>query len=114
MKISFATRCALVITAIAAATGSFGCTLSPDAPSSHDEEVLGGKVTQPIVNGTAATSYTWLSGRGYIRTTKAPLADPAKSCLSWLGGNMPPSGTSSNSAATGDLTAWATAGAPNN
>lgn len=58
MKISFATRSAFVMTAIAAATGSFGCAQSGDAPSPHDEEVLGEKVAQPIVNGTAATSYT--------------------------------------------------------
>ena len=63
---------------------------------------------------TAAKSYTWLSTRGYISVTKAPLADPAKSCLSWLGGNMPPSGAGSNTAATTALTAWAAAGAPNN
>jgi hypothetical protein len=63
---------------------------------------------------TASKGYTWLTGKGYIRASKAPLADPAQSCLSWLGGSMPPSGPSSNSAATADLTAWAAAGAPNN
>lgn len=57
MKISFATRTAFVIAAIAAATGSFGCAQSADSPSPHDEEVLGEKVAQPIVNGTAATAY---------------------------------------------------------
>lgn len=58
MKICFATRSAFVIAAIAAGTGSFGCAPSTDAPSSQDQEVLGEKVSQPIVNGTAATSYT--------------------------------------------------------
>jgi hypothetical protein len=57
MKISFATRSAFVIAAIAAGIGSFGCAPS-DAPSPQDPEVLGEKVAQPIVNGTAATSYT--------------------------------------------------------
>jgi hypothetical protein len=58
MKISFATRSAFVMTAIAAAIGSFGCAQPGDATSPHDDEVLGEKVAQPIVNGTAATSYT--------------------------------------------------------
>ena len=64
--------------------------------------------------GTAAGGYTWLKGKGYITASSAPLADPAQSCLSWLGGNMPPSGPSSNAAATAALTSWAAAGALNN
>ncbi|MEA2747635.1 MAG: hypothetical protein QOI41_1778, partial [Myxococcales bacterium] len=39
-------------------TGSFGCAQSGDAPSPQDQEVLGEKVAQPIVNGSPATSYT--------------------------------------------------------
>jgi len=46
-----------VIAVIAAGTGSFGCA-EADGPSPQDAEVLGEKVAQPIVNGTAATSYT--------------------------------------------------------
>ena len=64
--------------------------------------------------GTATGGYSWLAGKGYITATKAPLADPAQSCLSWLGGNMPPSGATSNAAASSALVAWAAAGAPNN
>jgi hypothetical protein len=63
---------------------------------------------------SASKGYTWLTGKGYIRATNAPLADPNQSCLSWLGGNMPPTGPSSNSAASADLATWAAAGAPNN
>jgi hypothetical protein len=63
---------------------------------------------------TKSGAYTWLKGRGYITATNAPLADPQQSVLSWLGGNMPPSGSTSNAAAVSDLTAWAGAGAPNN
>jgi hypothetical protein len=63
---------------------------------------------------TPSAAYTWLKGRGYITATNAPLADPSGSCLSWYGGNMPPSGPSSNAAAKADLTSWAAAGAPNN
>ena len=64
--------------------------------------------------GTASGAYTWLKGRGYIRATNAPLADPTQSCLTWLGGNMPPGGAGSNTAATTALTTWAASGAPNN
>ena len=64
--------------------------------------------------GTASGAYSWLKGKGYITTSNAPLADPNQSVLSWLGGNMPPSGPSSNSAATAALNSWAAAGAPNN
>ncbi|MDB5218837.1 MAG: hypothetical protein JWO86_6764, partial [Myxococcaceae bacterium] len=58
MKICFATRSAFVLAAIAAATGSFGCAQPGDSPSPQDEEVLGDKVAQPIVNGSPATAYT--------------------------------------------------------
>jgi hypothetical protein len=61
-----------------------------------------------------ANAYSWLKGKGYIAATNAPLADPSQSVLSWLGGNMPPSGTSSNAKASSDLTAWAAAGAADN
>jgi hypothetical protein len=58
MKICFAPRSAFVLAAIAAATGSYGCAQPGDAPSSQDEEVLGEKVAQPIVNGAPANAYT--------------------------------------------------------
>ncbi len=63
---------------------------------------------------SASKAYTWLKGKGYISGTSSALADPNQSCLSWLGGNMPPNGPSSNSAATSALSAWAAAGALNN
>jgi hypothetical protein len=61
-----------------------------------------------------SSAYSWLSGRGYITSTNAPLADPSQSVLSWLGGNMPPGGPGSNAAAASALSSWAAAGAPNN
>jgi hypothetical protein len=64
--------------------------------------------------GSPATSYTWLQGQGYIGGTASALADPNQSCLAWLGGNMPPSGTSSNAQAVSDIKAWAAAGALDN
>jgi len=64
--------------------------------------------------GTALSSYSWLTGKGYIAGTASALADPSQSCLTWLGGNMPPSGPTSNAQAVADLKAWAAAGAHNN
>jgi len=59
---------------------------------------------------TASGCYTWLKGKSQI----PDIADPQYSCLSWLGGNMPPRGPKSNAAASADLSAWAAAGGQNN
>jgi hypothetical protein len=58
---------------------------------------------------TASGAYAWLVGQRQI----PGLADPDVSCLSWLGGNMPPRGPRSDSAAAADLAAWAAAGGAN-
>ena len=63
---------------------------------------------------SASKGYTWLKGKGYITNASSPLVDSSQSCLSWFGGNMPPSGPSSNAAATTAMKAWAAAGAANN
>jgi hypothetical protein len=57
----------------------------------------------------ASASYTWLNNKGQIPS----IANSSGSCLSWLGGDMPPSGPTSNAKATADLSAWAAAGAKN-
>jgi len=62
---------------------------------------------------SAANLYSWLHNKGYINGTSSALVDSNQSCLSWYGGNMPPSGPSS-SAAVKDMNAWAAAGALNN
>ncbi len=62
------------------------------------------------------TCYTGLVTAGYITPStpaKSPLADPNTSCLTWLGGNMPPGG-GANAMAQKDLAAWAAAGALDN
>jgi V8-like Glu-specific endopeptidase len=60
-NISITTRGVFALAAFAAGIGSFGCA-EPEDPatttSSHDEEVLGAKVAQPIVNGSPASAYT--------------------------------------------------------
>jgi hypothetical protein len=42
------------------------------------------------------------------------IGDPNLSCLSWMGGNMPPGGPGSNAQGTADFEAWKAAGAQNN
>jgi hypothetical protein len=64
--------------------------------------------------GSSSGAYSWLRGKGYISGTGSALAQNGQSCLSWLGGNMPPSGPGSWSQSATDLKAWAQAGAPNN
>lgn len=63
---------------------------------------------------TASKSYSWLKQKGYINGTSSALVNASRSCLSWYGGNMPPQGPTSLSAAKTDMNAWAAAGAQNN
>jgi hypothetical protein len=63
---------------------------------------------------TAPKAYSWLKQKGYINGTSSALVNPARSCLSWYGGNMPPQGPSSLPAAKSDMNAWVAAGAQNN
>ena len=62
----------------------------------------------------ASSCYTWLQGKGYINGASSSLVDANSSCLSWYGGNMPPSGPSSYAKAKADMDAWAKAGGANN
>ncbi len=62
---------------------------------------------------SASSTYSWLQGRGYISGTSSPLVSSSQSCLSWYGGNMPPSGPN-DAKAVADMNAWAAAGALNN
>jgi hypothetical protein len=63
---------------------------------------------------SAANSYAWLNTQGYIDGTSSPLVNPAQSCLTWYGGDMPPGGSPNNPAAVADMNAWAAAGALDN
>jgi hypothetical protein len=60
----------------------------------------------------APRSYKWLEGQGYMGTAPA-LADDGSSCLSWFGGDMPPTPKKSPEAVT-EMKQWATTGALNN
>jgi hypothetical protein len=64
--------------------------------------------------GSASGAFSWLQGKGYVGGANPALTDPAQSCLTWYGGNMPTGGPSSNASAVNDMNAWAAAGAKNN
>ena len=64
-------------------------------------------------SSSAKSAYTWLQGRGYISGTSSMLVSTSASCLSWFGGNMPPSGPN-DATAVSDMNAWAAAGALDN
>jgi hypothetical protein len=63
---------------------------------------------------SASNAYNWLKQQSYINGTSSLLVNPALSVLSWYGGNMPPGGTRSDSAAVSAMDAWAAAGALDN
>ncbi len=64
---------------------------------------------------SASGAYSWLEGKGQINgKSSSALGDPSQSILSWMGGDMPRSGPSSDATATADIEAWAKAGAANN
>jgi hypothetical protein len=74
----------------------------------------GGRCDSCHSEGSSAKNlYSWLQGRGYISGTSSSLVSSSSSCLSWYGGNMPPSGPS-NASAVSDMNAWAAAGALDN
>ena len=75
-----------------------------DCPSCHEH-------TSNMASATAA--YAFLDKEGYIDGTSSTLAT-SKSCLTWYGGFMPPSGSSSDPQAVADIDAWVAAGAQDN
>jgi hypothetical protein len=64
--------------------------------------------------GSAKSAYSYLKGQGYISGSNSALVQDGVSCLSWLGGNMPPGGQSSYPQAVTDMNAWVAAGALDN
>jgi len=63
---------------------------------------------------SASGAYSWLKGKGYVGSSSPRLVSSSSSCLSWLGGNMPPGGPGSEPQAVTDMNAWAAAGGLNN
>ncbi|HVW28283.1 MAG TPA: hypothetical protein VHC69_23130 [Polyangiaceae bacterium] len=69
---------------------------------------------QDMSNATAA--YQWLEQQGYVGGGVTALVDPNFSCLSWFGGDMPPTApdkTQSDKAAM-EMMMWAMAGGTDN
>jgi hypothetical protein len=62
----------------------------------------------------AKSAYAWLQQKGYVGGSNPLLTNPNYSCLSWYGGNMPPSGPSSLPQGEADMNAWAAAGGQDN
>jgi hypothetical protein len=63
---------------------------------------------------TASGAYSYLTSKNQLGGSSPALLSTSSSCLSWLGGNMPPAGPTSNASATAQLQAWAAAGAQDN
>ena len=59
---------------------------------------------------SAQSAYAWLANQQYMAGSGPYLNDPRASCLSWLGGDMPPDGPTKYTRATRDFAAWASAG----
>ena len=68
----------------------------------------------PTAMGTPHAAFAWLSAEGQLRGSQPAITDPSSSCLSWLGGDMPPSGPSSDPAVNKDFTMWVSVGANEN
>lgn len=64
---------------------------------------------------SSSSCYVWLQSKKQVNGGSNPaLADLQASCLTWYGGNMPPSGPGSYAQSTTDINAWAAAGGKNN
>jgi polyvinyl alcohol dehydrogenase (cytochrome) len=63
---------------------------------------------------TASVAYNSLVQVGQINGVGSPIAKRGLSRLSWMGGDMPPAGPTSNPDAEQAIVAWVAAGAPNN
>jgi hypothetical protein len=63
---------------------------------------------------TPAEAYSWLQQRGQLGGAHPELTDTSSSCLTWLGGDMPPGGPGADPVAEKDFDAWLKAGAMNN
>jgi hypothetical protein len=61
---------------------------------------------------TPKKAYAWLAAQQYMAGSGPYLIDPRASCLSWLGGDMPPDGPTKYARATRDFASWASAGMP--
>jgi hypothetical protein len=61
--------------------------------------------------GTPSAAFSWLHAQGQLSGPEPAITDPSSSCLSWLGGDMPPGGPLSDPVVERDFEAWVKAGA---
>jgi hypothetical protein len=80
-----------------------------------------GKVGNCALSGCHATymtspsaAFSWLQSEQQVGGSQPALANPNSSCLTWLGGDMPPGGPGAEPSAVTDLDLWLKAGAKNN
>jgi hypothetical protein len=61
-----------------------------------------------------SATFSWLQSQGQIGSSQPALTDPSSSCLTWLGGDMPPGGPETDPGAEKDFDLWLKAGAKDN
>lgn len=66
------------------------------------------------VMGNPSAAFSWLGAEHQLGGAMPAITDPDSSCLSWLGGDMPPGGPAFDPAVERDFDAWVKAGAKNN
>jgi hypothetical protein len=68
---------------------------------------------QSYMTSPSAT-FSWLQSQGQVGSAQPALTDPSSSCLTWLGGDMPPGGPETDPDAEKDFDLWLKAGAKDN
>jgi hypothetical protein len=66
------------------------------------------------VMGSPSAAFSWLHAEQQLNGPEPAIADSSSSCLSWLGGDMPPGGPATDPVVELDLESWVKAGAKNN
>jgi hypothetical protein len=61
-----------------------------------------------------SATFAWLMSQNQVGGTQPALLDPSSSCFTWLGGDMPPGGPSTDPSAQNDFDLWLKAGAKDN
>jgi hypothetical protein len=101
--------------------GGVGGTQAPTWTTLFDAYFAVGKVGNCASAGchqssmtSPSTAFSWLQSEEQVGGSQPALTDPSSSCLTWLGGDMPPGGPDTNSGAVNDFNLWLKAGAKNN
>lgn len=66
------------------------------------------------VMGSPSAAFSWLHAEQQLSGSEPAITDPSSSCLSWLGGDMPPGGPASDPVVERDFDLWVKAGANDN